>query len=66
MSRTRMTTLAFLLLELSPFFLFLKLISCTLCNSNTLQNILMVFGRNVKQDDISCTRMTTLAFLLLV
>ena len=47
---TRMTTLAFLLLELSPFVLFLKLISCLFFNSNTLWNILMVhvFGRNVE------------------
>ena len=29
------------------FFFFFKLISCQLCNSNTLRNILMVFGRNV-------------------
>ena len=54
MLRTRMTTLAFLLLELSPFGLFLKLISCLLCNWNTLLNILMVFGRNVRQDEGMC------------
>ena len=42
-----MTTLAFLLLKLSPFVLFLKLIQCPCCNSNTLWNILMVFDRNV-------------------
>ena len=54
MSRTRRKTLAFLLLELSPFVLFLKLISCPLCNSNTLQNILMVFGRNADQDKMIC------------
>ena len=47
-SGTRMTTLAFLLLELSPFVMFLKLISCPLCYSNSLWNILMVFGRNVE------------------
>ena len=35
--------------------LFLKLISCQLCNSNTLQNILMVFGRNVEQDEMTCS-----------
>ena len=51
MLRTRMTTLAFFFLELSSFLLFLKLILCPLCNSNTLWNILMVFGRNVEQDE---------------
>ena len=34
--------------------LFLKLIVCPLCNSNTLRNILMVFGRNVEQDATMC------------
>ena len=34
-----------------------------LCNSNTLWNILMVFGRNIEQTSI---RMTTLPFILLV
>ena len=48
MLHTRMTTLAFLLLELSPFVLFLKLISCPLCNLNTLWNTLMVLGGNVE------------------
>ena len=47
MSCTSMTTLTFLLLKLSPFVLFLKLIPCPHCNSNTLWNILMVFDRNV-------------------
>ena len=51
---TRITTLAFLLLELSPFVLFLKLILCPLCNSDTLWNILIVFGRNVEQDEAEC------------
>ena len=50
MSHTRMTNLAFLFLELSPLVLFLKLISCPLCNSNTLWNILNVLGKNVEQD----------------
>ena len=49
-----MTTLAFLLLKLSPFVLFLKLISCQLCNWNTLRNILVVLGRNIKQDERTC------------
>ena len=35
MSRTRMTTLAFLFLELFPFILF-EIDSVVLCNSNTL------------------------------
>ena len=39
---------------------------CPLCNSNTLCNILMVFDRNVEQDEMTLhTRMTTLPFLLL-
>ena len=71
MSHTRMTTLSFLLLELSPFALFLKLIVCRLCNSNTLRNILMIVGINVEQDEMTCPvqewqKKTTLAFLLLV
>ena len=53
MSGTRTTTLALLLLELSPF-LCLNLISCPLCTMNTLQNILMILGRNVEQDQMSC------------
>ena len=64
MSRIRTITLAFLLMELFPFVLFLKLISCPLCNTNTLRNTLMVFGRNVEQDDVSRTRMITLPCLL--
>ena len=43
----RMTTLVSLLLELSPCVFFFKLILYLLCNSTTLWNILMVFGRNV-------------------
>ena len=34
--------------------LYLKKISCLLCNSNTLWNILMVLGRNVEQDQKMC------------
>ena len=44
MSRTRITTLPFLLLALSPFVIFdsdYALISCLLCKSNTLWNIFM-------------------------
>ena len=62
-----MTTLSFLLLELSPFVLFLRLIlcpllvfeliSCPLCNTNTLLNILMILCRNVEQDEMtSCAQ----------
>ena len=56
MSRTRMTTLAFLLLALSPFFMFESdnpLIFCPLCKSKTLWNIFMILGRNVEQDQHS-------------
>ena len=41
---------AFLTFAVIPFVIFdsdYALISCPLCNSNTLWNILMVFGRNV-------------------
>ena len=43
-------------LRLYSLVLFLKLISCLLFNSNTLWNILMVFVRNIEQDEtmISC------------
>ena len=46
--------MAFLLLDLCPFVLFLKLILCPLCNSNTFRNILTVFGRNVEHDKTTC------------
>ena len=65
--RTRMTTLPFLLLPLSPFVIFdsdYALILCPLCNSNTLWNISMVLDRTGR-DYVLCTRMTTLPFLLL-
>ena len=69
MSRTRMTTLPFLLLALSPFVIFdtnCPLILCQLCKSKTLWNIFLILGRNVEQDQTMCrVRMTTLAFLLL-
>ena len=51
-----MATLPFLFLPLSPFVIFnsdYALISCPLCNSNTLWNILMVLGRNVEQDKMT-------------
>ena len=44
---------------------YLKKILCLLYNSNTVWNISMVLGRNVEQDNVSRTRMTTLPFLLL-
>ena len=53
MSHTRMTTLAFLLLALSPFVIFdsdYPLISCPLFKSKTLGNIFMILGRNVERD----------------
>ena len=53
MSRTRMTTLAFLLLALTPFVVSdsdYPLISYPLCKSKTLWNIFMILGRNVEQD----------------
>ena len=53
MLHTRMTTLPFLLLVLSPFVMSdsdYPLISCLLCKSKTLWNIFMILGRNVEQD----------------
>ena len=50
MSRTKMTTLAFLLLELSPLLLF-EFDILLLCNLNTLHKILMILDRNVEQDE---------------
>ena len=63
-----MSTLLFLLLVLSSIVIFDSdnpLISCPLCKSKTLWDICMILGRNVEQYDVSCTRMTTLPFLLL-
>ena len=56
MSCTRMTTLPFLLLVLSPFVISdndYALILCPLCKSNTLWNIFMILGRNVEQDEMT-------------
>ena len=53
MSCTRMTTLPFILLALSPFVILdsdYSLIMCPLCKSKTLWNIFMILGRNVEQD----------------
>ena len=56
-SHTRMTTLPFLLLVLSPFIISDNdnpLISCPLCKSKILWNIFMILGRNVEQDQTMC------------
>ena len=57
MSHTRMTTLPFLLLALSPFVMSdsdYPLISCPLCKSKSLWNIFIILGRNVEQDQTTC------------
>ena len=57
MSRTRMITLPFLLLALSPFVMSdsdYPLISFPLCKSKTLWDIFMVLSRNVEQDQMTC------------
>ena len=53
MSDTRMTTLAFYFWSYFTF-LHLNLISCLLCNSNTLRNVLLIFGRNIEQGEVRC------------
>ena len=56
MSCTRMTTLPFLLLVLSPFVIFdsdYPLILCPLRKSKTFWNIFMILGRNVEQDHMT-------------
>ena len=60
---TWMITLVFLLLELSPF---VFQILSPICNSNTLWNISMVFGRYAQQEGMTLhIRITTLSFLFL-
>ena len=57
MSHTRMTTLPFFLLALSPFVMSdsdYPLISFLLCKSKTLWNIFMILGRYVEQDQKIC------------
>ena len=57
MSRTRMTTLPFLLLALSPFAIFdsdYPLILCSVCKSKTLWNIFMILGGNIEQYQMTC------------
>ena len=66
MSCTRMTTLPFLLLALSPFVMSdsdYPLISCPLCKSKTLWNIFMKLGRNVEQDQTICSDLFTILYL---
>ena len=48
------TTLAFLLFELSPLLVFEFDFLSLLCNRNTVQNILMMLGTNVEQDEMTC------------
>ena len=43
-----------LLLELSPLLVFEFDFLSLLCNTNTLQNTLMVLGTNVEQDEMTC------------
>ena len=57
MKRKRMTTMPFSLLALSPFVIFdsdYALISCLLCKSNTLWNILMIFDSIEEQNQTTC------------
>ena len=54
MSHTRMTTLAFSLLELSPLLMFEFDFLSLLCNTNTLWNMLMMLCTNVEQDEMTC------------
>ena len=57
MLRTRMTTLAFFILALSPFVVSASdypLISCPLCKLKALWNIFMILGRNLEQDQTTC------------
>ena len=48
---TRMSTLDFLLFELTPLLVF-EFCLCSLYNWNTLHNILMILGKNVEQDEM--------------
>ena len=70
MSGKRMTSLPFLLLALSPFVIFdsnYVLISCPLCKSNTLWNILVILGSNEEQDQRHVTyKNDNFGFLLLL
>ena len=53
MLHTRMTTLPFLLLVLSPFVMS-DSDNPLLCKSKTLWNTSMILGRNVEQDQATC------------
>ena len=44
----------FLHLELSLLLVFEFDFLSLLCNTNTLQNILMILGRNVEEDEMTC------------
>ena len=66
MLHTRMTTLAFLLLELSPFILFEIDFSSALYLEYTLEYFDGIWQKcNTGPDDVSRIRMTILTFLLL-
>ena len=56
MLHTRVTTSAFffLLLELSPLLVFDFDFLSLLCNTNILENILMMLGTNVERDEMTC------------
>ena len=67
MSRTRMTTLAFLLLELSPYILFEIDFSSALLLEYPLEYFDGTWQKcRTGPVNVSCTRMTTLPFLLLL
>ena len=67
MSCIVMTTLAFLLLELSPFILFeIDFVSTLLLNYPLEYFDGTCYKCRTRLGDVSCTRMTTLPFLLLV
>ena len=54
MSCTRITTLAFISLELFPFDYFSTTISCPLYNLKTIRNISMKLGTLIKHDKMMC------------
>ena len=53
MTHTRMTTLLFLRLELSPLLVFEFDFLPLLCNMNTLRNSLIILGTNVEQNEMT-------------
>ena len=57
MLHTKMTTLPFLVLALTPFVISASdypLISYLLCKSKALWKTFMILGRNVEQDQMTC------------